>query len=173
MPKFNVNNIENAPYFDFIEKTKLRDLNPTEEEMRDYQDIKDLEYDLDEIKLSNMYSDTDKKIIAELIDEINNTQVLSADEETILLKQLDGNDAMATVDKLFKAYLKLVLFIVHKDICSGIYKDIVPLDVIQYGIFGLLMAIEKYDSKSGYDFATCAAWWISKAIKLASIIFRI
>ena len=64
---------------------------------------------------------------------------------------------------LVKSNLRLVLKI------AGRYKNggLQMADLIQEGNLGLMRAIEKFDYKRGYKFATYAVWWIRQSINRA------
>lgn len=64
---------------------------------------------------------------------------------------------------LVKSNLRLVLKI------AGRYKNggMQMADLIQEGNLGLMRAIEKFDYKRGYKFATYAVWWIRQSINRA------
>jgi RNA polymerase sigma factor (sigma-70 family) len=63
-------------------------------------------------------------------------------------------------DRFVRANLRLVVFIARKHMVSGTSL----LDLIQDGNVGLLRAVEKFDGRKGFAFATYATWWIRQAI---------
>ena len=63
--------------------------------------------------------------------------------------------------RFFEANQKLVIWIARR------YHALPLGDLIQEGCIGLLRAIEKFDPKRGYKFATYAIWWIRQAITRA------
>lgn len=63
--------------------------------------------------------------------------------------------------RLFEANQKLVVWVARR------YHALPLGDLIQEGCIGLLRAIEKFDPKRGYKFATYAIWWIRQAITRA------
>jgi RNA polymerase primary sigma factor len=76
-----------------------------------------------------------------------------------------GFEQAIEVDRttLVKSNLRLVLKI------AGRYKNggMQMADLIQEGNLGLMRAIEKFDYKRGYKFATYAVWWIRQSINRA------
>ena len=59
---------------------------------------------------------------------------------------------------LFHANQKLVFWIARK------YRALPLADLVQEGSIGLLRAIDKFDYRKGFKFATYAIWWIRQAI---------
>jgi RNA polymerase primary sigma factor len=117
--------------------------------------------------------------------EIGRVHLLTAQEETILAKQLErGERAFCrlnrheyTIDEkaklqqwvleskaarhhLIQANLRLVVSIAKKYVGRGLSF----LDLIQEGNIGLMRATEKFDYHKGYKFSTYATWWIRQAI---------
>ena len=60
--------------------------------------------------------------------------------------------------RLLEANLKLVVWVAKK--CGGLTL----LDRIQEGNIGLMKAVDKFDYRRGFKFATYAVWWIRQAI---------
>jgi len=97
--------------------------------------------------------------LKEYYKQIGEFPLLSRDEEYILVKRMKDGDEDAK-NKLIECNLKLVVSIAKDYINQGLPFD----DLIQEGTFGLIAAIEKYES--GYDakIATYARYWIKQSI---------
>lgn len=95
--------------------------------------------------------------------EASKHDVLSAEEEKrlIALAQLDPPD-IAAWDRLIKCNIKLVIHIAKKYTNQGLNFE----DLIQEGLCGLVIAIEKFDLNRG-KLSTYATWWIRQAITRA------
>lgn len=102
---------------------------------------------------------SDQKI-KEYIKEISKYPALSAEEEQELARKAHSGDKKAK-QELIKANLKLVITIARKVIHSS---KIPMTDLIQEGNIGLMAAVDKFNWKFGYRFATYASWWIKQAM---------
>lgn len=98
--------------------------------------------------------------LANYIREISDYQALTPDEEKELAKKAKEGDEKAK-QELIKANLKLVVTIAKK----AIHMSNLPIiDLIQEGNLGLMVAVDKFNYKLGYKFATYASWWIKQAM---------
>ena len=96
--------------------------------------------------------------------EINETALLSADEEKELARAIAKGDVRAR-DRMVRANLRLVVNIARG--YSG--KGLGLQDLIEEGNLGLLRAVEGFDPTMGTRFSTYASYWIKQSIKRALI----
>lgn len=96
--------------------------------------------------------------------EINETALLSADDETELAEAIAQGDVMAR-DRMVRANLRLVVNIARGYTGKGLGLQ----DLIEEGNLGLLRAVEGFDPGVGTRFSTYASYWIKQSIKRALI----
>ena len=104
-----------------------------------------------------LYSDSK---LNEYIKEVYKYRNLSAEDEQDLAKRAKEGDKKAKKE-LIKSNLKLVIMIAKKVIQTS---KIPMTDLIQEGNIGLMTAVDKFNWKFGYRFATYASWWIKQAM---------
>ncbi|MGB0740393.1 MAG: sigma-70 family RNA polymerase sigma factor, partial [Planctomycetaceae bacterium] len=96
--------------------------------------------------------------------EINETALLTADDEKMLSNRISGGDAAAR-DRMVRANLRLVV-----NIARGYSGKGLPLqDLIEEGNLGLLRAVEGFDPTMNTRFSTYASYWIKQSIKRALV----
>src|SRR5947209_5315819 len=96
--------------------------------------------------------------------EINETALLSADEEKQLAYRIETGDAEAR-DQMVRANLRLVVYIARGYTGKGLGLQ----DLIEEGNLGLLRAVEGFDATMGTRFSTYASYWIKQSIKRALV----
>ncbi len=111
-----------------------------------YQEAKDKEY-LGERSL-DLY-----------LREINNTPLLSRDEEKKLAQKIHKGDE-DSLHKLVKANLRFVVSIAKQYVNQGLSLA----DLINEGNLGLIKAAHRFDEKRGFKFISYAVWWIRQAM---------
>jgi len=106
--------------------------------------------------------DSAKKAIRLVEDEVDMPeQVLRDTLDEIRQGELQAEKAKA---EMVKRNLRLVIFIAKKHIN---HSELHFMDLVQEGNIGLIKAVERYDYKMGFKFATYAIWWIRQAITFA------
>lgn len=96
--------------------------------------------------------------------EINETALLTADDEKNLSNRISNGDMLAR-DRMVRANLRLVV-----NIARGYSGKGLPLqDLIEEGNLGLLRAVEGFDPDMNTRFSTYASYWIKQSIKRALI----
>jgi RNA polymerase primary sigma factor len=96
--------------------------------------------------------------------QINETPLLTADEERALAYRIEEGDAAAR-EHLVRANLRLVV-----NIARGYQNKGLDLhDLIAEGNFGLLRAAEAFDASMETRFTTYAAYWVKQSIRRALI----
>jgi RNA polymerase primary sigma factor len=96
--------------------------------------------------------------------EINETALLSADEEKELAYRIEDGDNAAR-DQMVRANLRLVVNIARGYVGKGLGLQ----DLIEEGNLGLLRAVEGFDPSMNTRFSTYASYWIKQSIKRALV----
>jgi RNA polymerase primary sigma factor len=96
--------------------------------------------------------------------EINETALLTADEEKQLAYRIEGGDTQAR-DRMVRANLRLVVNIARNYAGKGLGLQ----DLIEEGNLGLLRAVEGFDPSMNTRFSTYASYWIKQSIKRALV----
>jgi RNA polymerase primary sigma factor len=96
--------------------------------------------------------------------EINETSLLTADEEKSLARKIGVGDTEAR-DLMVRANLRLVVNIARGYTGKGLALQ----DLIEEGNLGLLRAVEGFDPNMNTRFSTYASYWIKQSIKRALV----
>src|SRR6478672_13318617 len=96
---------------------------------------------------------------------INESPLLTADEEKQLARRIIHHQDAAARERMVRSNLRLVVNIAKHYVNRGLSLP----DLIEEGKLGLLKAVEGFDPDNGSRFSTYASWWIKQAIKRALI----
>jgi RNA polymerase primary sigma factor len=91
--------------------------------------------------------------------EINNTPLLSREEEKKLARRIRKGDESA-LHELVKANLRFVVSIAKQYVNQGLSLA----DLINEGNMGLIKAAHRFEEKRGFKFISYAVWWIRQAM---------
>src|SRR5437899_6142970 len=94
--------------------------------------------------------------------DINNTPLLSAEQERELAERVAMGDPLAR-DHMVKANLRLVVNIARGYLGKGMCLE----DLIEEGNLGLMRAVEGFDGMMETRFSTYASYWIKQSIRRA------
>src|SRR5882724_10936018 len=97
--------------------------------------------------------------------QINESPLLTADEEKQLARRIIHHQDMGARERMVRSNLRLVVNIAKHYINRGLSLP----DLIEEGNIGLLKAVEGFYPENGCRFSTYASWWIKQAIKRALI----
>lgn len=92
--------------------------------------------------------------------EINETRLLTADEEKELAYRIQAGD-MEARERMIRANLRLVVNISRSYTGRGLQIQ----DLIEEGNLGLMRAVEGFDPTMNTRFSTYASYWIKQSIK--------
>lgn len=92
--------------------------------------------------------------------EINQTRLLTADEEKELAYRIQAGD-MEARERMIRANLRLVVNISRSYTGRGLQIQ----DLIEEGNLGLMRAVEGFDPTMNTRFSTYASYWIKQSIK--------
>lgn len=88
--------------------------------------------------------------------------LLTAAQEIELAEQAQAGDLISR-NRMVEANIRLVISIARRYTCRSMTLE----DLIQEGVFGLVEAIEKFDTTRGYKFSTYATYWVRQGIMRA------
>lgn len=105
---------------------------------------------------------TDLEVYLKQIDE---SPLLTADEEKYLARKIINEGCMASREHMIRSNLRLVVAVAKRYMHRGL-----PLqDLIEEGNVGLMKAVEGFNPDMGARFSTYGCWWIKQGIKRALI----
>src|SRR5213082_3932784 len=109
-------------------------------------------------------SDSVQSPLETYLREINETPLLTAQEEKQLAYRIGSGDGEAR-DRMVRANLRLVVNIARNYTGKGLALQ----DLIEEGNLGLLRAVEGFDPTMNTRFSTYASYWIKQSIKRALV----
>src|SRR5437899_10078612 len=115
-------------------------------------------------RLRRARSDSVQSPLETYLREINETALLTADQEKELAHRIAQGDPSAR-DQMVRANLRLVVNIARGYAGKGLALQ----DLIEEGNLGLLRAVEGFDPNMNTRFSTYASYWIKQSIKRALV----
>jgi RNA polymerase primary sigma factor len=115
-------------------------------------------------RLRRFRSDAAQSPLETYLREINETALLTADQEKDLARRI-GVGSTEARDQMVRANLRLVVNIARGYTGKGLALQ----DLIEEGNLGLLRAVEGFDPNMNTRFSTYASYWIKQSIKRALV----
>lgn len=108
--------------------------------------------------------------LTQYVKEISRYKLLTAEEEEVLIKEMQETGDIEVAKKLVLANLRLVVKIALE--YRSAWQNV--MDLIQEGNIGLMKAVSKYDNTKGAKLSYYASWWIrSYVLKFILDNFRL
>lgn len=126
---------------------------------RDADEFGGFEPEVEEVTVKEIY---DADAMKAYMRDVQNTTLLSADEEKELARRIAKGDKLAR-SKMIESNLRLVIKIAKRYMNKGLSF----LDLIEEGNIGLIKAVERFKLKKECKMSTYATWWIRQSIKRA------
>jgi RNA polymerase primary sigma factor len=104
--------------------------------------------------------------IKEYLTEIDESPLLSWQEECDLADRIIEHDDPEARDHLVRSNLRLVVSIAKRFATGRMSLG----DLIEEGNLGLIRAVDSFDPSVGVRFSTYAAWWIKQTIKRSLLL---
>ena len=112
------------------------------------------------VKYKRIATDLDRPLLSkELKDNFNITENDYLEKKELIVELKKYFKYKYAFDKMFFSNLRLVV-----SVAKNYHSKLDILDLINEGNFGLLKAIEKYDTTLGFRFSTYATYWIKQYI---------
>ncbi len=115
-------------------------------------------------RIRRIRSDVAQSPLETYLREINETALLTADEEKTLARRIETG-CTESRDRMVRANLRLVVNIARGYTGKGLALQ----DLIEEGNLGLLRAVEGFDPNMNTRFSTYASYWIKQSIKRALV----
>jgi RNA polymerase primary sigma factor len=98
--------------------------------------------------------------LGSFIRDVNETLLLTADEERALAERVQQGDEEAR-DHLIRANVRLVMRIARQFLDRGLPLE----DLVQEGMLGLIRAVEGFEPERGLRFSTYAKFWVVQSMQ--------
>lgn len=112
-----------------------------------------------QLKISKQITNRESQSLDKYLQEIGKVDLITADEEVKLAKQIKAGDQIA-LEKLTKANLRFVVSVAKQYQNQGLSLG----DLINEGNLGLIKAAQRFDETRGFKFISYAVWWIRQSI---------
>ena len=112
-----------------------------------------------QLKITKSITNRESASLERYLQEIGRVDLISAEEEVRLTKQIKKGDPLA-LEKLTKANLRFVVSVAKQYQNQGLTLP----DLINEGNLGLIKAAERFDETRGFKFISYAVWWIRQSI---------